>query len=251
MPEIYPQTLWSEVIARLFDPDPEVSHEAWQRLLAMYRAPIEAVLRHRLGHLGEPVEELVEEFFSEVVLRGLLVDVGPGKGRFRAFIQACIGTFVKTRRRDHGRSREERLPEEEFAATGPTSIEQYDALDGEIWFASLLNEAVVELAAGRTEDQARAIALRYGLPVLEGDPGRKQSVAECAAALDKNSRAIEVLLGRARSSLRRVLEGKVAESVQSGDSEAGFEDLYRAELRAMYRAFQAHHPWILEGRNNG
>jgi RNA polymerase sigma factor (sigma-70 family) len=102
-------THWSLVVAAGDRKSPQ-AEEALATLCAGYWYPVYAYIR-RLGYPADQAEDLTQAFFTRLLEKDSLADVERGKGKFRAFLMACVRHFLaneqdrqRARKRGGGRS---------------------------------------------------------------------------------------------------------------------------------------------------
>ncbi len=216
----FPRTLWTEVVQVAGDPGAERSRReaSWERLVGMYRRPIELCLRAKLR--GHPAavrsDELVDEFFSYLVQHAIVEKAKRGVGSFRGYIQGVIKNFAhSTKRADakHG------VVFDADAMDAGGIDDRLIVEEERAWANGLLREALV-LLAKKNPRQAEAIRLRYG--IAAGAPAQEESALALdavAARLGSGKHAIEELLRRARAELKVILLRCVVESLDTSEPE--------------------------------
>src|SRR5437870_5046959 len=93
----YDLTGWSTVVQAQSD-DSQVRRTARERLLHRYRRPIILEFQSRANCSHLEAEELAHQFLHDCLQRDFLMAVDPARGRFRAFIKACITNFLNDHR---------------------------------------------------------------------------------------------------------------------------------------------------------
>jgi RNA polymerase sigma factor (sigma-70 family) len=92
-------TRWTLVVAAAAHPaEPDTrARQALAELAQAYWYPLYAYIR-RQGYLPADSEDLTQEFFAEFIEKRFLTSVNPAKGRFRAFLLACVNHFLSHQR---------------------------------------------------------------------------------------------------------------------------------------------------------
>ena len=92
-------TRWTLVVAAAAHPTaPDTrARQALAELAQAYWYPLYAYVR-RQGHSPADSEDLTQEFFAEFIEKRFLTSVDPAKGRFRAFLLACLNHFLSHQR---------------------------------------------------------------------------------------------------------------------------------------------------------
>jgi RNA polymerase sigma-70 factor (ECF subfamily) len=97
-------THWSLILAAGDRKSPHAD-EALAVLCSAYWSPVYAYIR-RLGYPVDQAEDLTQAFFTRLLEKEFLAAVDRGKGRFRAFVMACVRHFLSNeqdRQRAHKR----------------------------------------------------------------------------------------------------------------------------------------------------
>src|SRR5262245_10368071 len=99
-------TCWSSILQAR-----EGDRENLGMLIRTYWKPVYAYIRNGWGKSNEDAKDLTQAFFTGRIGRPFLADVGPGKGRFRSFLRACLKNFLSNEeKRRQALKREGRLP---------------------------------------------------------------------------------------------------------------------------------------------
>jgi DNA-directed RNA polymerase specialized sigma24 family protein len=85
-------THWSVVLAAQAAQTP-LATEALEKLCRTYWYPLYAYVRRR-GYSPEDAQDLTQEFFARLLEKNFLVQVDPGKGKFRSFLLAALNHFL-------------------------------------------------------------------------------------------------------------------------------------------------------------
>jgi RNA polymerase sigma factor (sigma-70 family) len=71
-------------------------HErALERLVNLYWKPVYCLIRHSWRKSNEEAKDLTQDFFTQMVLEGSLVDDFAGRSSFRAFLKKSVNNFMK------------------------------------------------------------------------------------------------------------------------------------------------------------
>jgi RNA polymerase sigma-70 factor (ECF subfamily) len=85
-------THWSVVLAAASE-DSQEAAAALEALCRQYWYPLYAFV-HRLGHAPADAEDIVQSFFSNLLVKGSLQHADPLRGRFRTFLLASLKHFM-------------------------------------------------------------------------------------------------------------------------------------------------------------
>jgi RNA polymerase sigma-70 factor (ECF subfamily) len=91
-PSYFVTTRWTLVLAAR-QPGLPQAQQALEDLCASYWYPLYAYLRHQ-GQSKEDAEDLVQSFFARFLGANYLAGVSSDKGKFRAFLLACLKHFL-------------------------------------------------------------------------------------------------------------------------------------------------------------
>ena len=93
---VFATTRWSVVLEAGDDRNPE-AEEALEVLCGAYWYPLYAYTR-RQGYDAPAAADLTQAFFARFLEKEYLKSVDPEKGRFRAFLLACMRHFLSNER---------------------------------------------------------------------------------------------------------------------------------------------------------
>ena len=93
----FPTTHWTQIAAVRGEITAEQG-QALNFLIRRYWRPVYQYLRRR-GFRNEDAKDLVQEFFTSCLSKEFLGRADPTRGRFRAFLLACLDRFVSNVRR--------------------------------------------------------------------------------------------------------------------------------------------------------
>lgn len=189
-------------------------HEALERLIGVYWKPVYFFLR-RSGRDIESAKDLTQEFWATMLDRAALAHADPSRGRFRTFLLAALGIFLRDEARAAGREKRgggrakidfEGVPE-------PTVDEPPDLAFHREWSRTLLRQAVEELQPPYLEAVRRHLA---GEPDIAGKLG--------ISATDARNH-----VHRGRAKLRDALLAKIRETVHDpGQLDAEIAEFLRS-----------------------
>jgi RNA polymerase sigma factor (sigma-70 family) len=214
----FSETCWS-VILQAQQPDEEAAHQALNQLCAEYWPPIYAYLRRR-GYSQHQAQDLTQSFFSHLLTRDFLAPVKKDAGRFRTFLLACLGNFLRS----------EWEKEQAWKRGGQHQIISWDADEAEKF---MVQEPFVMATPEKAFDRRWAVTLfERALDCLRKDYAQAGSsrtfevlqvyitgeiapagYAELAARLDSSENAVTVALHRLRRRFAELVRGEVARTV--------------------------------------
>ena len=212
------------------------SERALEELCRTYWFPLYAYIRRR-GYAREDAEDLTQAFFVAFLKKNYLERLSAERGRFRAFLLACLKHFLanewdKSHRQKRGGSLEHlsldwQSADAQFQVADNTEPIPDKAFDRE-WALALLSKVIDRLrsectAAGHGEEFAR---LKSFLTV--GRSGL--SHAEVARLLGTNEGAARVAVHRLRKRYRQLLRDEISQTLTTGAD-------VNEELRALFGAF--------------
>ncbi len=213
-------THWSVVLAAASE-DSQEAAAALERLCRQYWYPLYAFVV-RLGHAPADAEDIVQAFFSELLLKRFLQHADPMRGRFRTFLLASLKHFMaKEWQRRHALKRGGGVPAFSLDELGPEELyarETAHALTPEQLYDRAWALRVLAAARKRLrEDYAqRGQAERFRLleSFLPGEPS-ELTYAEAGSQLGLSEGSVKAevhrLKGRYRSFLRAAVMPTVAQ----------------------------------------
>lgn len=233
MSDHFATTHWSVVLAAGAGASPEADR-ALEELCATYWPPLYAYAR-RLGHDPDGAADLVQSLFASLLERGDLAKVDPAKGRFRAFLAACLRHHAANERARDGAARRgggrsllslDRGDAERRHAIDPGHDVTPERLFERQWALALLAEVLGRLRAEyAARGQERVFdALKTHL-AGEGDG----TYAEAGTALGMSEGAVKVSVHRLRARYAEALRAAVARTLADPAEIDG-------ELRALFDA---------------
>jgi RNA polymerase sigma-70 factor (ECF subfamily) len=198
VPDRFATTRWSMVIDAAGNGDS--ARDALTALCEIYRPPVLAYVRAHL-HRGEDAEDLVQDFFAQLLERDLAARADPERGRFRAFLLTSLKNFlvneherVNALRRGGGL---QMLPATAFESVPDSHAGPDEAFDLE-WARTVLREGLRRLQQ-EAQQAGRADLFASLRPFLVDTPGEAEyeTVAK-AHGLRRNTVAVAVHRMRAR-----------------------------------------------------
>jgi RNA polymerase sigma factor (sigma-70 family) len=228
-------TRWTVVLAA-GQPGLPHAEQALEELCATYWYPLYAYVR-RQGHSKEDAEDLVQSFFARFLDKNYLAGLSSEKGKFRAFLLACLKHFLanewdragRQKRGGHGNllSLDWQQADTRYHVE-PADHLSPDKLYDRAWAVVLLGRVLARLreehaAAGRLSlfDQLkRFITLgKRAIPY-----------SQAARALGTNEAAARVAVHRLRRRYRELLREEVAQTLSRPEQA-------EEEMRALMGAF--------------
>jgi RNA polymerase sigma-70 factor (ECF subfamily) len=215
----FPTTRLSIVFAAAADGG-DRSRDALDTLCRMYWPPLYAFIR-RQGHDADDARDLTQAFIARILEKGTLRQFERGRGRFRAFLLACLKHFLANQR-DLARAgkRGGGMPhvsiEDTAALDRWVGVEPQDRATPETiferqWAMQVLEQAMTRLAeaCSRHGDSRRFDRLKPYL-TREGDAS---SYREAARDLEMTEGAVKVAVHRLRERFHHCLREQVSLTV--------------------------------------
>lgn len=216
--DLFANTRWTVVLSagRKSSAD---SDRALADLCRAYWYPLYAYVR-RQGVSREDAEDLTQAFFAKFLQRNYLAELAAERGKFRAFLLACLKHFLanewdKARRQKRGGLAEHlsldwELADRRYEIAGPAEAEP-DQLYDRAWAIALLERVVARLreecaASGKSEFFERAKAFIAG----PEDTGGQDTAA---AAIGMEPGAFRVALHRMRKHYREMLISEIEQTL--------------------------------------
>ncbi len=175
----FPETQWSRLGA-LKDCTVETKNRLLNDLIARYCMLLFCYTR-RQGASNEEARDLVQDFFSNCLLKELFQRAGPTRGRFRTFLLACLenhlnnayrGAHAKRRRPEKGLVSLDDLLGQDDLVYDPPDHETPEAVFHRVWAAELVRRVLKELEKefknGGKRTHYELFRLRIMEPALEG-----------------------------------------------------------------------------------
>jgi RNA polymerase sigma-70 factor (ECF subfamily) len=218
-PRIFATTHWSVVLA-VQDQDPSRAQAALEELCRAYWHPLYSYLR-RHEYSPPDAEDLIQGFFEELLAMESLTRVAPERGRFRAFLLACLKKFVA---RQHQRSAQQKRGggRRTFSLDIPNAEEHYGKLLGtegdtpeqiyeHQWAATLLQSALDALQA-EAVTRGQGEVFEHLQCTLAGE-SPSASYAELAARLGLTESAVKMVALRLRERFAVLFREEIARTV--------------------------------------
>lgn len=218
----FPETHWSVISGAKDRTDPRW-RERIEQLAGLYWRPIYRHLRLRWRMSNEEAKDATQEFFGEMLEGKYLREVAESKGRFRAYVKACLDNAVRQSKRADGRLKRGggvRIVPLDAGDDAPLDLpapgEPPEASLDREWRRALVAEAVARMkAAYEAEKREGWFAVFQRVDLAEGERPKYRDVA---AALGIKETDVDNRLSHARKRLFEIVRDVVAESV--ADAEA-------------------------------
>jgi RNA polymerase sigma factor (sigma-70 family) len=223
-------TRWTVVIAAAaHQASNERAQQALSELAQAYWYPLYAYIRRR-GYEPAAAEDMTQEFFAQLIEKRFLESVDRQKGRFRAFLLACVNHFLANER-DRARAQKRGGTrkiislddgESRYAIENSAQTQGADTMTPERLFERRWALAVLERVLQRLQveyfhagHQALFAALKE---TLTG--GVSEGHAEIAAKLGMTAGAVKVAAHRMRRRYREILREEIAHTVATPEDVA-------------------------------
>jgi len=217
----FAQTHWS-VVLRASQGTPEERREAVERLGRTYWKPLYFFLRGN-GRTVEDAEDVVQEFFVQLLDGRLLASADPAKGKFRTLIltalrnvEASMIPSERAQKRGGGMALaplEVAQVEEDWQAREHLSpAAEYDRA----WATALLDRAGARLKM-EYEEEGKAALFAELFPRITGGKAADRLV-EAAGRLDMSEVAVRTAASRLRRRYADAMRAEVAATVGVGDA---------------------------------
>jgi RNA polymerase sigma-70 factor (ECF subfamily) len=202
-------TRWS--LVRLAVTPGDAAQQALGAILSHHWYPLYAWAR-RSGMTEDDAADGVQDFLHKVCATNLLAQARAERGRLRTWMLTCFQNHLRAgRRRDQAQKRGGGTPlisvdwrgAESIYLNEPALREEPDALYTRAWAVSLMEEALVKLAAHYAAS-GRAALHEALLPSLE-QPLAEQTYADLAPALGMSPGAVCTAALRMRQRYRAIL----------------------------------------------
>ncbi|MEK7466054.1 MAG: hypothetical protein AAB074_01455 [Planctomycetota bacterium] len=218
----FPETHWS-VIAGAKDRSDPRWRERIEQLAKLYWRPIYRHLRIQWRMSNEEAKDATQEFFGEMLEGKYLREVEASRGRFRAFVKACLDNAVRQSKRAEGRLKRGGgvaiVPldaGDDAALDPPAPGEPPEASLDREWRRALVGEAVGRMkSAYAAEKRAEWFEVFRRIDLADGECPKYRDVA---AAVGIKETDVDNRLSHARKRLFEIVREVVAESV--ADAEA-------------------------------
>lgn len=215
-------TRWTRVAAaKQGDTDAKT---ALAELCETYYQPVVTFLRCS-GNDEDRARDLAHEFFAQLLKRGSLGNVEPGRGKFRSYLLGAVKNFVadqynRSRAAKRGGDREhvELKPATDTSPgvdpPDPAILSPEQEFDRQ-WALTVLRDAMDHLAA---EQEASGKTGQFNLlkPWLTGGSD-SQSQKDAADELGMNEGAVKVAIHRLRKRYRALVKEAVSQTLPDGE----------------------------------
>jgi len=232
-------TQWSVVL--LAGGDGADAREALATLCRTYRPPVLAFIRAR-GYAADAIDDLAQEFFTQLIEHAWHVDADPARGRFRAFLLIALKRFlidveVQTRAQKRGGGFRFRSLEQD--TTDPSGILADDDTP-EVAFEQSWAATVIDSAKRRLRAEAAAagkLDLYEQLCEFLGDRPDEADYERIAETLQMRRNTLAVAVHRLRHRLRELVRDELAQTTANrAQQDAEWRDLRRSFGRIMQDA---------------
>ena len=233
--DIFATTHWTVVLAAGRRRTPQ-STQALEQLCQTYWYPLYAYVRRR-GYSREDAEDLTQAFFERFLEKNYLEQLDAERGRFRAFLLACLKHFLtnewhKSRRQKRGGnithlSLDWQTADTHFQVADTAEPSPDKTFDRE-WATTLLGKVIKKLstecdAEGRTKQFTELkIFLTAGKGALP--------YTDVAKRLDMDEGAVRTAVHRLRKRYRQLLRDEIAQTLSDPTQ-------VDEEMQALFGAF--------------
>ena len=187
-------------------------------LCRIYWYPLYAYIRRR-GHDNHAAEDLTQEFFARLLAHDFLASVDRRKGKFRAFLLACVKHFLADQW-DHVQAQKRGGGQRVISLDGLDAEARYrlepaDELTPEKLFEKQWALAVLERVLARLEGESAAGGKASLFAVLKEtlSGSRPGDYAEFAVRLGMSEGAVKVAVHRLRHRYRELVREEIADTV--------------------------------------
>jgi RNA polymerase sigma-70 factor (ECF subfamily) len=240
--DLFPLTHWSAIIAAgRSQVEPEIAQAALAELCQTYWSPLYSFVRSR-GYSVHDAQDLTQSFFAFLIEHKIYKRVDPQKGRFRAFLLACMKNFLadasdreRTLRRGGGQNflplHEEQIKEAESLFQNHRGASTEDRLFDRSWAEALVAAGLERLSADYRSEAKEKLFNELKI-FLAGCAGPPPAYAELAARLDITESTLRSHVTRLRTRYREVLRAEVRRTV---DTEAEVDEELHELLHVLTR----------------
>lgn len=227
-PAEFPATSWSMVLAAR---DGVERTRQLDRMFRRYWSPVYAYIRRAWNKPDPDARDLTQEFFVSLLERDFLDGVAQDKGRFRAYLRACLRHFLlddrkRTAAGKRGGGRVHISIEGFEAPLDVPAASPDEAFDRE-WAYALLRESIADLERVLREmDRADDWEVFRALDV-DPAPDVRPTYADVAAKRRCPEQEVKSKADYARKTLRRLVQARIRELTASDDDAA-------SELRELF-----------------
>jgi len=217
-PTRFETTQWKVVLAAANGSSPD-AQEALAQLLQTYWKPLYIHVRHR-GFSTEDAQDLIQDFFYQLIQRHRLGLANPERGRFRSFLLASLNHFLSNEQEARravkrgGRVRLLPLSGEEMEAG--YAVVLAEDLTPEKAFDRYWALTVLDVVLGRLRREQESFGKGENFerlkPFLESDQPPPR-YAEVAARLNVSEGAARMMVLRLRRRYRALIQEEIARTL--------------------------------------
>lgn len=233
--DIFATTHWTVVLAAGRQRSPQADR-ALEELYRVYWFPLYAYTRRR-GHTREDAEDLTQAFFTRLLEKNYLAQLGSEKGKFRAFLLASLKHFLANERdKAHAQKRgggnailslDWENADTKFQVTDAQEPSPDKAFDRE-WALALLAKVIERLQAECAAEGKAKLFEQLKRFLMAGQAETAQR--ETALALGMEEGAVRVAVHRLRKRYRQLLRDEIANTLADST-------MVDEEMRALFGAF--------------
>jgi RNA polymerase sigma-70 factor (ECF subfamily) len=224
----FPATSWSNVLAAR-DRTERTPH--LDRLFRTYWEPVFQFIRRTWNKPDDEARDLTQDFFLRLLETDFLKDVSPEKGRFRAYLKACLRHFL--------------LDARKFAMAekrgGAAKVFSIDAAEKPVDIAAVTPEASFDLEWTYVLVRSSLPALEQALKAMNRDatwklfkavdidagPDNRPTYAQLASQTGQPEQKVKSEIDYARKMLRRLILTKIRDyTVTDADAAAELKELF-------------------------
>jgi len=217
---VFPTTHWS-VVLRAGDADTSEAATALEKLCGAYWYPLYAFVR-RKGYSPEDAQDLVQQFFAQLLRYGAFGKAEPGHGKFRSYLLTCLRNFLAVEwQRASAQKRgggQPVIPLSELEAEEHYCRELAEETTPESLFERAWALTVLDRVRARLREDYAAAGLADRFRLLEefllGEGGRG-TYAQAAQELGATESALKSEVHRLRARFRVLLRAEIAHTVTS------------------------------------
>jgi DNA-directed RNA polymerase specialized sigma24 family protein len=220
--DYFAKTRWTVVLAAGRKSSPQ-SDQALAELCQVYWYPLYTYVR-RLGHSREDSEDLVQSFFARFLEKNYLEGLHSERGRFRAFLLACLKHFLANEADKAGRQKRggglKHVSLDWQDADSRYHLEPPDYASPDRAFDRSWALALLERVIGRLREECLAQGKGQLFEKTKGCLMMGESVipyAQAAQALALEEGAVRVAVHRLRQRYRRLLRDEIAQTLADPD----------------------------------
>jgi RNA polymerase sigma factor (sigma-70 family) len=223
--DYFAKTRWTVVLAAGRKSSPQ-SDRALAELCQVYWYPLYIYVR-RLGHSREDAEDLVQAFFARFLEKNYLEGLQSERGKFRAFLLACLKHFLANEADKAGRQKRggglSHVSLDWEDADSRYHLEPPDYASPDRAFDRAWALALLERVIGRLREECRAEGKGQLFEKTKGYLMVGETAipyAQAAQALSLEEGAVRVAVHRLRQRYRRLLRDEIAQTLADPDQVA-------------------------------